>query len=54
MNPMPDTNTDVNDKCAEQKKDATMQLFIQKFASKVALVLQEVDSSPSRYWAPET
>ena len=31
---MHDTNTDVNDKCNEQNKDATMQLLIQEFASK--------------------
>ena len=29
----------------EQKKDATMQLFIQEFASRVALVQQEVDQA---------
>ena len=35
--------------CAEQKYDATMQLLIQEFASRVALVLQVMDQ-PSRYW----
>ena len=37
----------------EQKKDATMQLFIQAFASRVALVLQEVDQA-LKVLCPET
>ena len=39
--------------CAEQKWDATMQLLIQEFASRVALVLQEVDPA-LRVLGPET
>ena len=39
---MHDTNTEVNVN-GEQKKDSTMQLVIQEFASRVALILQEVD-----------
>ena len=37
----------------EQKKDVTMQLFIQEFASGVALVLQEVDQA-FKVLSPET
>ena len=37
----------------EQKKDATMQLFIQEFASRVALILQEVDQA-FKVLGPET
>ena len=32
--------------CAEQKKDATMQLLIQEFAPRVALALQKGGPSP--------
>ena len=37
----------------EQKKDATMQLFIQEFARRMALVLQEVDQA-LKVLSPET
>ena len=37
----------------EQKKDATMQLFIQEFAPRMALVLQEVDQA-LKVLSPET
>ena len=37
----------------EHKKDATMQLFIQEFAPRMALVLQEVDQA-IKVLSPET
>ena len=37
----------------EQKKGVTMQLFIQEFASEVALVMQEVDQA-LKVLSPET
>ena len=37
----------------EHKKDATMQLLIQEFAPRVALVLQEVDQA-LKVLSPET
>ena len=49
---MHDTNTEVNDN-GEQKKDATIQLVIQDFASRVALVLQEVHQA-LKVLSPET
>ena len=49
---MHDTNTDVNDN-VEQQKGATMQLVIEEYASRMALVLQEVDQT-LKVLSPET
>ena len=40
-------------KNGEQKKDATMQLFIKEFAFRVALILQEVGQA-LKVLGPET